>query len=63
MIAQDVAVTMPELTRVNDAGDLTVNYDGLEGPLLEALKDLRRQNAALHEELEQLEQQDSGGER
>jgi hypothetical protein len=46
VIAQDVALSMPELVHVDAMGRLQVNYNGLHGAQIEALKDLRRTSAA-----------------
>lgn len=50
VLAQDVETTFPEAVRAGDDGALTVSYDGLTAPIVEAIKELAAQNAALQQD-------------
>lgn len=56
VIAQDVEKVLPELVDTSDNGNKTVNYQGLIGVLIEAVKDQQKQINALKEEIELLKQ-------
>jgi hypothetical protein len=47
VIAQEVEKVMPSAVGSNDLGMKTVNYDQLVAPLIESVKELHRDNAAL----------------
>ena len=52
LIAQDVEAVYPELVFTGRDGIKALNYQGMIGPLVEAVKELDAQNAALRAELE-----------
>jgi len=47
LIAQDVAPVFPELVVTLPNGTMALNYQGMTGPLVEAVKELHAQNVAL----------------
>ncbi|WP_448044405.1 C1q-like domain-containing protein [Bradyrhizobium liaoningense] len=51
VIAQEVRSVYPELVRDDSYGFLTVNYEGLIAPLIEAVKELKADNDNLRAEL------------
>lgn len=56
VIAQEVQEVFPELVVKEDNSDyLTVNYQGMIGPLIEAVKELKAENEDLKKRLEALE--------
>jgi hypothetical protein len=55
VIAQDVQKLYPELVHVGNNGKLGVEYGNLVAPLIQAVKELRLQNIALKQQLEQQE--------
>lgn len=55
VIAQDVEEVYPELVREKD-GVKQVNYNGLIGPIIESLRQLRDENEVLKKRIEALEQ-------
>jgi hypothetical protein len=55
VIAQEVKAVLPELTRTNEDGKMSVRYQGLTAVLIEAVKELKAQNDALLARIEQLE--------
>jgi len=54
VIAQDVEKVLPELVGCSDKGIKSVNYQGLIGVLIEAVKDQQKQIDALKEEINSL---------
>lgn len=52
LIAQDVEAVYPELVFTGPDGTKALNYQGMIGPLVEAVKELYAQNAALRADLE-----------
>ena len=54
VIAQDVEKVLPELVGCSDKGTKSVNYQGLIGVLIEAVKDQQKQIDALKEEINSL---------
>lgn len=55
LIAQEVQKIFPELVQTNDKGFLSVNYIGLIPHLIEAMKELRKENTALKDKNQSLE--------
>jgi hypothetical protein len=56
VIAQEVETVFPELVSVHGHdNNKAVNYSGLTGVLIEAVKDLKAQNAALRSRIEAFE--------
>jgi hypothetical protein len=55
VIAQEVEKVYPELVKENQNGDKAVNYQGLIGPLIEAVKDLKSENEKLQKRISDLE--------
>jgi hypothetical protein len=49
--AQNVAAVFPEMVVKNGEGTMMVSYDSLMGPMIEAIKELKRDNEALREEV------------
>ncbi|MGN6539110.1 MAG: tail fiber domain-containing protein, partial [Mesorhizobium sp.] len=56
VIAQDVEKVMPEAVSKNPQGYLTVDYDQLIAPLVEAVKQLKADNDNLHAEIRLLKE-------
>jgi len=56
VIAQDVQKVYPELVREN-SGHLVVNYEGLIGPLIESVRELKLRNDRLQSRVDALEQE------
>lgn len=54
LLAQEVESVMPELVTTNEQGIKSVNYSGVVVYLLEAIKDLKRQNDQLQAKLMQV---------
>jgi hypothetical protein len=54
VIAQDVALVMPDAVHTRDNGKLAVDYDQLIAPLVEAVKHLKADNDNLRAEIEAL---------
>jgi hypothetical protein len=54
LIAQDVEAVMPELVSTADNGTKSLNYNGVTGALVEAVKDLMSEIKALRAEIELL---------
>lgn len=52
VIAQDVRKVIPEAVQENGNGDLSVDYDQLVGPLIEAVKELKAANDNLRQTVE-----------
>lgn len=57
VIAQEVEAEFPELVVTGPDGIKQVSYTGLVGVLVEAVKELAAQNAALEARVEQLERE------
>jgi hypothetical protein len=55
-IAQDVQTLYPYLVNANEKGNLSLDYIGLIGPMVEAIKDLRAENEALTIRIQALEE-------
>lgn len=55
LIAQEVQKIFPELVQTNDKGFLSVNYIGLIPHLIEAMKELRKENTALKDKNQSLD--------
>lgn len=55
VIAQDVEAVFPELIVTTEEGYKTVNYTGLVGVLVEAVKELKKRNEELERRVEELE--------
>lgn len=55
LIAQETEKVFPELIGTNPEGFKTMNYMGLTGALVEAIKELKVQNEALRQRIEKLE--------
>lgn len=56
VIAQDVEAVFPELVETTPEGVKRVNYTGLVGVLVEAVKELKAKNDALEKRVAELEQ-------
>jgi trimeric autotransporter adhesin len=56
VIAQEVEQVFPELVVTDEQGRKKVNYVGLIGPLIEAVKELDQRLAALEQRIAHLEQ-------
>lgn len=54
LIAQEVEKVMPEAVEVNGNGHMSVDYDQIVGPLIEAVKELKTDNDNLRDELDGL---------
>jgi hypothetical protein len=52
VIAQDVQKTLPQLVTADASGTLSVNYNGLVAPLIEAVHELKADNDNLRHEFE-----------
>lgn len=59
LIAQDVEPVYPMLVNTTPDGTKTMNYVGLIGPMVEAIKELKAENARLKARLDRLEHQHS----
>jgi hypothetical protein len=57
VMAQQVEAIMPELVTTDEAGTKAVNYNGLIPYLIEAIKELKKENEALKTKMEQLMRQ------
>jgi hypothetical protein len=57
VIAQDVEAVYPELVSTGPEGFKQVNYTGLVGVLIEAVKELKQKNDALEQRIAELEKQ------
>jgi len=57
ILAQEIAVHMPELVTKSLKGNLMVNYNGLTPYLIEAVKELKIENEALKNDVEILKKQ------
>ncbi|MDQ3370954.1 MAG: tail fiber domain-containing protein [Myxococcota bacterium] len=55
VIAQEVEAVFPELVVTTTDGYKAVNYTGLVGVLIEAVKELKRKNEALERRVAELE--------
>ncbi|MEX0812322.1 MAG: tail fiber domain-containing protein, partial [Chitinophagales bacterium] len=60
LIAQEVEKIYPELVKTDNEGNKHLRYTGLIAPLIEALKELSDENAALRTELESLTENQEG---
>jgi hypothetical protein len=56
LLAQDVTEVFPEAVKENEDGILSLNYSGLIGGLVEAIKELDNKNQALEARLAKLEE-------
>jgi len=56
VIAQEVEQVLPELVVTDEQGRKKVNYVGLIGPLIEAVKELDQRLAAVEQRIAHLEQ-------
>ncbi len=56
VIAQDVEAVFPQLVGTAPEGHKLVNYNGLVGVLVEAVKELKAKNEALEKRVAKLEQ-------
>jgi hypothetical protein len=54
VIAQEVEESLPHLVRTDEEGEMSVNYSGMIPYLLEAVKDLKKENETLRLLVEQL---------
>ena len=54
LIAQDVQEVYPELVKTHPGGMLSLNYQGMVGPLVEAVKELDAENARQDAEIAEL---------
>ncbi|MDE1902154.1 MAG: tail fiber domain-containing protein, partial [Alphaproteobacteria bacterium] len=59
VIAQDLQKIYPQLVVQGYNGYLFVNYDGLIGPLIASVQELKRQNDDLRHRVDQLEKKDA----
>jgi hypothetical protein len=57
VIAQEVELEMPELILTDEEGNKAVNYNGLIPHLIEAMKELKKENDLLKKRIEKLEKQ------
>ena len=55
VIAQDVEKVLPSVVRTDEAGYKSVNYNGIIGLLVEAVKELKAENDSLKKRLDKLE--------
>lgn len=55
IVAQEVEAVFPELVETSPEGFKRVNYTGLVGVLIEAVKELKRRNESLERRVEELE--------
>ena len=49
--AQTVAAVFPDIVSKDKAGMMSVNYDGMIGPMIEAIRELKTENDQLKAEL------------
>ncbi len=61
VIAQDVAQVFPSLVHTDTSGILSVEYDSLIAPIIEAIRELKAQNDYLSTELDKLHAAIKGG--
>ncbi len=54
LIAQEVELQMPELVSTDDTGIKSVNYIGMIPYLIEAIKELKRENETMKKQIQQL---------
>ena len=52
--AQNVAEVFPEVVTQDDKGLMSVEYDSLVGPMIEAMRELNAKNAQLESEVAEL---------
>ena len=55
VLAQDVEKVYPELVKTDENGYKKVNYNGLIGPLIESIRELKQRNDALQARVDALE--------
>ncbi len=58
ILAQDVEQVMPQAVRTNEAGLKSVEYDQLVAPMIEAIKELKSQNAQMQVQIASLSSAD-----
>ncbi len=61
VLAQDVEAVFPELVGTTPEGHKFVNYNGLVGVVIEAVKELKAKNEALEKRIAKLEKARAGG--
>ncbi|MGE5183461.1 MAG: tail fiber domain-containing protein [Acidobacteriota bacterium] len=61
VLAQDVEQVFPELVGTTPEGHKFVNYNGLVGVVIEAVKELKAKNEALEKRVAKLEKARAGG--
>lgn len=57
LVAQDVQKVFPELVHATNGGQLGVEYGNLVAPMIEAIKELRQQNIALQNQINEQKKQ------
>jgi len=57
LIAQEVEEVLPEIVRQNEDGTKALNYNGITGLLIEAIKELKAQNDDLQSQINELKAQ------
>jgi hypothetical protein len=56
VVAQNVAAVFPEVVKTNDDGMMSVEYDSLVGPMIEAIRELKSENDDLRKAVAQIDE-------